>query len=470
MNWKQFIDSLKRFGDRIKEKLFSWYKEIATSTIVVISLAFFVGGIVLAITSFGFGSLGFGFFGVFLALLPIACYFFILGCGIASERSGKNYPYTKGPRLNETAVFERGHDLAYMFHNSRDWRFKGGDPNKPHDYYELEKGPRVPMGLFDEAVFQLTGMLRVKGWPAVKRTMTLSGKCQVHLSKQAPHKAQGLHKVNNGTGDYDIYEKPLPNDSVLRFLNQAFQTTECEALGRPTKSKLESEIPDLVYLVIMQLMNIMEIRNPYVALYETPRGDYMPLINSETEEAARRAIARLDYHSIITSGENEKTTGKNQGVPVSFNDDYVSIANGGLTEYNNNATTGLAKYGIWMTGVNLIDHWLDPAQEALLQGPRNALLLGQAKVITSEQNLMAAKNDAKAKEALAASLMHAYNGRVDLIIEHLRKEGLQTLAEEWSGTVLNVNYGNSGSNQAGTSILLPEGGGGSKRNEQNKAA
>jgi hypothetical protein len=121
--------------------------------------------------------------------------------------------------------------------------------------------------------------------------------------------------------------------------------------------------------------------------------------------------------------------------------------------------------------VNLIDHWLDPEQEALLQGPRNALLKGQAKVITSQQNLEAASNDAEGIKKLAGAVMTAYNGRGDLIKTHLQTEAVGKLAES-NLTVLNLNFGNGDGGVPATSILLPQGGGGQPRstNEPNTAA
>ncbi|MEZ4211077.1 MAG: SPFH domain-containing protein [Candidatus Paceibacterota bacterium] len=229
---------------------------------------------------------------------------------------------------------------------------------------------------------------------------------------------------------------------VPRSLKHAFQTRPVETMGDRNGQCKIGETTNLVALVTEILSVDFEIYNPYLAIMRIQEAagvvNFMQHLNETLQSVAREITAKFTYEQIIKA----TVEGNDGNADTKFGDKFKEMANGAL-----------AKYGIRITNVDLVDHFLDPESEQDLLASQREKMKAEANIINAEGSKRVKELNAHGDAAVLRTIMKEAKGDPNIVLAELERRGRTDAArfagEKFQGEFLTLSFGGPNSGQPG---------------------
>lgn len=316
-------------------------------------------------------------------------------------------------------IIEKNGSFAGMKLRSDTHSFLGGDD--PVKKWEIVERAPTKMTWWEET----TGTFKIGVWPIAQAKRVYVPLNRLNVIRPTDPKQEIQYVIETITIEYR---------GTPMSLKHAFQTRPVETMGDRNGQCKIGETTNLVALVTEILSVDLEIYNPYLAIMRIQEAggvvNFMQHLNETLQSVAREITAKFTYEQIIKA----TVEGNDGNTDTKFGDKFKKMANGAL-----------AKYGIKITNVDLVDHFLDPESEQDLLASQRAKMRAEADIIEAEGSKRVKELEADGDAAVLRTIMEEAKGDPNLVLAELERRGRTDAArfagEKFQGQLLTLNFG-----------------------------
>lgn len=315
-------------------------------------------------------------------------------------------------------ITENNGSLAGMDLRSNTHSFRGGDD-------PIKKWEIIAIPTEQSWWEKTTGVLKIGAWPIAQAKKVYIPLNRLNVIRPKDPKQEIQYVIETITPEYR---------GIPRSLKHAFQTRPVETMGDRNGQCKIGDTTNLVALVTEILSVDFEIDNPYLAIMRVQEAggvvNFMQHLNETLQSVAREITAKFTYEQIIKA----TVEGNDNNADTRFGDEFKKMANGAL-----------AKYGIKITNVDLVDHFLDPESEQDLLASQRAKMKAEANIIEAEGSKKVKELNADGDAAVLRTIMAEAKGDPNLVLAELERRGRTDAArfagEKFQGQFLTLNFG-----------------------------